>query len=220
MTAVRPPLVPLEAGFVRLRPMRTEDLPALFRAIGHPVVFAAGYGGGPAGYRDTEEGFLEFARRYYQWEAGNVYAVILVGGSHDGELVGTTTMGDIDVANESVQIGWTAYDPRVWGTVVNVQAKRLLLGAAFEHGFGRVLIQADARNERSRAAVHRIGATFEGVLRRHKPRADGSWRDTAVFSVIIDDWPAVRPLLDERIAAHASHPVEFRARPTGAPTTR
>jgi RimJ/RimL family protein N-acetyltransferase len=214
MTAVRPPARPLESGSVRLRLLTPDDLPALFSAIGHPIVFAGGYGGGPAGYRDTEAEFVEFARPYYRWDDGLVYAVVIVGGPHDGELVGTTTLGDIDLASESLQLGWTAYDPRVWGTVVNAQTKRLLLGTAFEHGFGRVLIQADARNERSRAAIHRIGATFEGVARRHKPRADGSWRDSAVFSVIVDDWPEVSALLDERIAAHAGHPVFFRDPPS------
>jgi RimJ/RimL family protein N-acetyltransferase len=87
----------------------------------------------------------------------------------------------------------------VWGTAVNPAAKRLLLGLAFDSGFGRVKIQADALNERSRAAIAKLGATFEGVTRRDGRRADGSWRDAAVFSVVVDDWPRVRDGLDARV---------------------
>jgi RimJ/RimL family protein N-acetyltransferase len=210
VTATRPTPAPLDGRFVRLVPLEREHLPALFRAIGHPIVFAGGYGGGPAAYRDTESGFLEWAEGYFAWQVGNPYAVIIVGGPHDGELVGTTTLTDFDPAREATHIGWTAYDPRVWGTAVNAEAKLLLLGLAFESGFGRVLIQADALNDRSRAAIAGIGATFEGVLRRDRLRADGSWRDSAIFSVIVDEWPRVRDLLQERLNSHGDRPVLFR----------
>jgi len=109
---------------------------------------------------------------------------------------------------------WTAYDPRVWGTAVNAEAKLLLLGLAFDHGFGRVKIQADSLNERSRAAIGGIGATFEGIVRRDIPRADGSWRDSAVFSIIRDDWPRVRAGLEQRLERHGDRPVLFRTRST------
>jgi RimJ/RimL family protein N-acetyltransferase len=200
MSAVRPdPDEALEGRYVRLEGLTHEVLPELYEAIGHPEVFAGGYGGGPQGYRDSVEGFVAFAEEYYQWGRGNPYVVRLVGGQHAGRVVGTTTLGDIEPAFEAAHIGWTAYDPRVWGTVVNPEAKLLLLGAAFEHGFGRVKIQADVLNTRSRAAIAKLGATFEGIVRRDRPRADGTWRDSAVFSVIIDDWPAVQAGLRERV---------------------
>lgn len=216
VTAIRPDREPLVGRFIRLEPLTTEHLPALFRAIAHPIVFAGGYGGGPAGYRGTLDGFTTFAEQYYAWERNNVYAVIVTGGPHDGELVGTTTLGDFVPQDESAHIGWTAYDPRVWGTAVNAEAKLLLLELAFSSGFGRVKIQADALNDRSRAAIHRLGATFEGVIRRDKARADGSWRDTALFSVIVEDWPGVCAQLTERLDAHAGHPVMFREFPRSA----
>lgn len=200
MSAVRPdPDEALEGRYVRLEGLTHEVLPELYEAIGHPEVFAGGYGGGPQGYRDSVEGFVAFAEEYYQWGRGNPYVVRLVGGPDAGRVVGTTTLGDIEPAFEAAHIGWTAYDPRVWGTVVNPEAKLLLLGAAFEHGFGRVKIQADVLNTRSRAAIAKLGATFEGIVRRDRPRADGTWRDSAVFSVIIDDWPAVQAGLRERV---------------------
>ncbi|NQX35117.1 GNAT family N-acetyltransferase [Herbiconiux sp. VKM Ac-2851] len=200
MSAVRPdPDEALEGRYVRLEGLTHEVLPELYEAIGHPEVFAGGYGGGPQGYRDSVEGFVEFAEGYYQWGRGNPYVIRLVGGPDAGRVVGTTTLGDFEPAFEAAHIGWTAYDPRVWGTVVNPEAKLLLLGAAFEHGFGRVKIQADVLNSRSRAAIAKLGATFEGIVRRDRLRADGSWRDSAVFSVIVDDWPAVQAGLRERV---------------------
>ncbi len=214
MTATRPVPASIPGRFVRLEPLRPEHLPALFVAIGHPVVFAGGYGGGPAGFRASEAGFLEWAENYFRWDDCNPYAIFLMGGAHDGELVGTTTLADFDPAREATQIGRTAYDPRVWGTAVNAEAKLLLLGLAFDHGFGRVMIQADALNERSRAAISGIGATFEGIVRRDLPRADASWRDSAVFSIIRDDWPRVRAGLEQRLRRQGDRPVLFRTRST------
>jgi RimJ/RimL family protein N-acetyltransferase len=211
VSATRPAQAPIDGRFVRLEPLLREHLPRLFRAIGHPIVFAGGYGGGPAGYRDTEVAFVEWAETYYRWEAANAMVVILKGGPHDGELVGTTTLTDFELARESAHIGWTAYDPRVWGTAVNAESKLLMLGLAFDHGFGRVLIQADALNERSRAAIAGIGATFEGIQRRDMLRADGTWRDSARFSVIVDDWPRVSELLETRLTGYGDRPVLFRA---------
>ncbi|WP_025156570.1 GNAT family N-acetyltransferase [Leifsonia aquatica] len=202
MTATRPdPAAALEGATVRLRALTLDDLPDLFDAIGRPEVFAGGWGGGPAAYRDTYEEWRAFVLRYLAWDSGNVTAVTL----RDGDrIVGTTTLGDFDLANGSAHIGWTAYAPEVWGTRVNAETKRLLLGAAFDHGFERIKLQADVLNERSRAAILRLGAQFEGVLRHTQPRADGSWRDTAVYSILSEEWPVVRAGLDERLAAQSA----------------
>ena len=178
------------------------------------MVFAGGFGGGPFGYRETRAGFVEWAETYFRWDEANPYAVYLVGGPHDGVLVGTSTLADSDPDREATHIGWTAYDPRVWGTAVNAEVKLLLLGRAFDHGFGRVKIQTDAINERSRAAIGGIGATFEGIARRDRRRADGSWGDSAIFSVIVDDWPRVRNGLEQRLEHCRDRPVLFRTRPT------
>jgi RimJ/RimL family protein N-acetyltransferase len=197
VTAHRPTPATLSGNFVQLDPLTWDDLPALYEAIGTPEVFAGGYGGGPAGYRDSLEGFTEFAHGYYNLSANNVYAVRLA----SGELVGTSTLADFDEANEHTHIGWTAFAPSVWGTAVNPETKLLMLGLAFDSGFGRVKIQADAVNSRSRAAILKLGATFEGIVRRDRLRADGTWRDSAVFSILVDEWPAVRAGLVERLAA-------------------
>jgi RimJ/RimL family protein N-acetyltransferase len=213
MTATRPAPTVLTGQFVQLVPLTHAHLPELFHAIGHEIVFASGYGGGPAGYRGTIAGFVAWAVDYFPWKTGNIFGVRLRGGPHDGQLVGTTTLCDFDETLEHTHIGYTAYDPRVWGTQVNAEAKLLLLGHAFDSGFGRVKIQADSVNERSRAAIAGIGATFEGIARRDKPRADGTWRDTAIFSVIRDDWPRVRSILTDRLAPFEGRPVLFRTPP-------
>jgi RimJ/RimL family protein N-acetyltransferase len=197
MAATRPLRRELTGRFIRLVPLERTDLPELFTALGKPEVFAGGYGGGPAGYRDTETEFCEYMGGYLQFERGNVYGVRIA----DGSLVGTSTLGDFDEAREHAQIGWTAYDPRVWATAVNPEAKLLLLDEAFAHGFGRVKLQADAMNSRSRAAIAKLGATFEGIVRRDRQRADGTWRDAAVFSILADEWPEVREGLQRRLAA-------------------
>ena len=74
-----------------------------------------------------------------------------------------------------------------------------------ELGFGRVKLQTDVLNDRSQAAIAKLGATREGVLRRHLRRADGSWRDTVVFSMLRDEWPAVQARLEERLAGALTH---------------
>lgn len=206
MSAIRPPRRELTGRHIRLVPLEEAQLPALFRAIGAPEVFAGGYGGGPAGYRDTEAGFIEFARGYYDRTANNVYGVWLPG----DRLVGTSTLGDFHEVHEHAHIGWTAYHPGVWASPVNPEAKLLLLGEAFDHGFGRVKLQADAMNARSRRAIAKLGATFEGITRRDRLRADGTWRDTAVFSILADEWPGVRAGLLARLAAFGDTPVVVR----------
>jgi RimJ/RimL family protein N-acetyltransferase len=210
MTATRPAPAVLEGRFVRLSPLTEADLPELQSAIGHPSVFAGGYGGGPQGYRESPADFAEWAHSYYQWGVGLPLVARVIGGEHDGVLVGTSTLGDFDERLEHAHIGWTAWDPRVWGSQVNPEAKLLMLQLAFDSGFGRVKLQADVRNDRSRAAIAGIGASFEGIVRRDRPRADGSWRDSAVFSIIAPEWPEVRGRLEERLERWAGEPVRFR----------
>ena len=213
MTATRPADSDLVGRFIRLSPFDVADIPELSRALRRPEVYAGGYGGGPAGLPADDAAYDAFARSYYSaGEAAMPWTVRLRGGPHNGRVVGATKLADFDLPNESAHIGWTAYDPGVWGSAVNPEAKLLLLDLAFRSGFGRVKIQADANNARSRAAIEKLGAQLDGVLRRHKRRADGSWRDSAVYSVIIDEWPAVRAGLEARLVGYGDRPVEVRER--------
>ena len=118
-----------------------------------------------------------------------------------GRAVGSTSCLDVDLAVEGLEIGWTWYAREVWATSVNPACKRLLLGHAFDDlGAQRVTLKLDARNSRSFRAVERLGARYDGTLRHHRLRPDGTVRDSAYFSVLVAEWPAVRAGLDARLA--------------------
>jgi N-acetyltransferase len=119
-----------------------------------------------------------------------------------GEVAGTTSYYEVSPATRSVAIGYTWLGRRWWRTGVNTEAKLLLLRRAFDElGAVRVVWHTDIRNERSQAAITRLGAQREGVLRKHKVRRDGSWRDTVQYAMTDDDWPGVRDRLRARLAA-------------------
>jgi|CXWL01.1.fsa_nt_gi RimJ/RimL family protein N-acetyltransferase len=100
----------------------------------------------------------------------------------------------------AVEIGGTWYAAAAQGGFVNPAAKLLLLGHAFASGAERVELKTDALNARSRAAMMKLGCTFEGIHRQHMRRPDGSWRDTAWFSILREEWPGVRARLEARVA--------------------
>ena len=118
-----------------------------------------------------------------------------------GRCGGATSYLAIDAANATVEIGATYYGPELRGGAVNPAAKRLLLANAFEAGARRVQFKVDAINARSRAAVLKLGATPEGMLRQDRVTWTGRIRDTMVFSSRADEWPGVRERLDARLAA-------------------
>ena len=191
---------------VELAPASADDAADLFRALDDERVWAKGYASGPGGRpRDVDgmRAFLAPALAAALRGERQAYVVRLAADSTlgpAGTVVGTSSLGDIDLVNERVHLGWTAYGPRWWGTAVNPECKLLLLGHAFDDcGFGRVKIQTDLLNERSQAAIAKLGASREGVLRRHVRRADGTFRDTVVFSILRDEWPAVRAGLEGRL---------------------
>ncbi len=121
-----------------------------------------------------------------------------------GEVRGSTSFYDWLPAVPRVEIGYTYYAPRWWGTTNNPACKALLLSHAFEvWGCRRVALRADTRNVRSIAAIERLGARPEGVLRAHRVAPDGSVGDTAYFSILADEWPTVRTALAARLAEAA-----------------
>jgi RimJ/RimL family protein N-acetyltransferase len=119
----------------------------------------------------------------------------------DGRVVGTTSFLEVSPADARLEIGFTVYAPEAWATQVNPACKYLLMDWAFSHGFGRVQLKTDIRNARSQQAIARLGAGFEGVLRRYQRRHDDSVRDTVVFSVTAEDWPDVRAGLLARLTS-------------------
>lgn len=140
----------------------------------------------------------EIAWRLAERESGrmNPWAVVA-----DGRAVGMTTFCSIDQSNRRVEIGHTWLSPTVQRTAVNTAAKLLLLSHAFE-SCDAIAVQfcTHWHNRQSRAAIERLGAKQDGVLRNHRLGPDGSLRDTVVYSILPHEWPAVRLGLQARLA--------------------
>lgn len=118
------------------------------------------------------------------------------------EVVGTTSLMDGSAADARCEIGFTVYKKQVWASAVNPECKLLLLKFCFEAlHMSRVQLKTDNLNERSQAAIARLGAVREGVLRRHQRRPDGTLRDSVMFSITSDEWPQVEAGLRERLAS-------------------
>ena len=205
MTFLEPDGRPLIGEVVRLDLLQPSDAAELFDALDDARVYLGGYGGGPAGRHTSMEQTAAQIDASIADPTMRGYAVRLVGevgGLSAGTLVGTTTLGDILTPHGIAHVGWTGYAPAVWGTAVNPECKLLILGHAFDTcGFGRIKIQTDGINAHSQAAIAKLGAVREGVLRRHRVRADGTFRDTVVFSILDTEWAHVRSRLETRLAA-------------------
>jgi N-acetyltransferase len=120
----------------------------------------------------------------------------------DGALVGSSRYLNVRRHDRVVEIGWTWFNPSVWQTGVNVETKLLMFTRAFETlGCVRVELKTDARNERSRGAMTRLPAHFEGIMRKHMIVPEVGQRDSAYFSVIDDEWPDVRAALQSRLTS-------------------
>lgn len=199
MVALDLPFIALEGHGLRLEPYEPAHLPGLTTALGREAVFAGGWGGGPAGSRAGRE-FADWLPTYLPLGRAYVYVVMNTSATDAARtVIGTSTILDLNPGAESAHIGYTAYTPGAWGSSVNPAAKLLLLGHLFDHGYGRVKLQADVLNARSRAGIEKLGARFEGIARRDAQRADGSWRDAAVYSIVVGEWPEVRAGLLRRL---------------------
>lgn len=118
-----------------------------------------------------------------------------------GEVIGMTMYHDVDEGRRSLGIGHTILGRPWWRSAVNTESKLLLLERAFEVlGAERVFWYTDIRNERSQRAIARLGATRDGLIRRHRKRPDGTWRDSVLFTMTADEWPAAATRLRDRLS--------------------
>ena len=201
-----PEAVELANHVVRLTPASVDDAAGLFAALDDERVWELGYGGGPAGrwpYVDAARDWLAVSDQ--AGTAPRQCWVVRLATDSDlgsaGRVVGTSSLAEWDLDHERIHLGWTAYGPPWWAGPVNPACKLALLGYAFDElGFGRVKLQTDLINTRSQAAIAKLGATREGVARRDLRRADGSWRDSVVYSILRDEWPAAKVRLEDRLA--------------------
>ena len=186
----------LENGFVRLEPHAAPHRDGLrAAAAGDTALFAYM----PA---DISGGGFD---RWFDWttsvSTGERELAFTVRRLSDGRIVGSTRYLNIELAHKRVEIGHTWYARDAWGGAVNPSCKFLLFQFGFEDlKLNRVELKCDARNARSRAAIAKLGAREEGTLRRHMVMFDGYVRDTVYFSVLAEEWPAVRAGLEKRLA--------------------
>jgi N-acetyltransferase len=190
----RPQPILLARGDVRLEPLAPHHRDGLAEAI------AADPGAFPLVGPETGGSTLEtwLAQALAEAAAGTrlPFAVL-----SEGAVAGSSSYLDIAPDDGRIEIGHTWYGQPWRGTSVNPSAKLLLCAHAFDVlGATRVQRKTDARNERSRRAIAAAGATFEGILRKHSRRGDGpGLRDVAMFSIVNEEWPGVRALLEARI---------------------
>jgi RimJ/RimL family protein N-acetyltransferase len=187
--------ITLMGKHIRLEPMRAAHASALLDAGGAAEIWE--WMPGRPLDAATMEGWLDKAIKAESLGREYPFAVMLV---PSGRLVGSTRYLDVQEDDRTVEIGWTWYAPDTWGGVVNPEAKYLLLRHAFEDwGAIRVALKTDIRNLHSQAAIKKLGAKYEGLLRNQRIRPDGSYRDTVVFSITNREWPAVKSRLEQRI---------------------
>ena len=188
--------VTLTGRHVELVPLAHDHATALAEAVQDGELWRQWYTAIPT----PERMAAEIERRLGLQDAGTMLPFAVLDGP-GGRPVGMTTYMNVDAAGPRVEIGSTWYAARVQRTHLNTEAKRLLLGHAFEAlGCLAVEFRTHVMNQASRRAIERLGARLDGILRHHQRLADGSLRDTCVYSIVAPDWPTVRTHLDWQLA--------------------
>jgi RimJ/RimL family protein N-acetyltransferase len=187
--------VTLSGQHVRLEPLAREHAAGLRAAAADGELWRLWYTQVPT--PDGVDEYIDIALRGQ--EAGTDLPFVVRDGA--GEIVGCTRYCRIEQANHRLEIGYTWYAQRVQRSALNTEAKRLLLGHAFERLMAiAVEFRTHWFNQRSRAAIARLGAKQDGVLRNSSRHPDGSFRDTVVFYIIESEWPTVRQHLDHQLS--------------------
>jgi RimJ/RimL family protein N-acetyltransferase len=190
--------VTLAGRHVSLVPLAQSHAPDLIAAVTDGALWQLWYTAIP-----SPEGMAaEITRRLGLQAAGAMLPWAVLDAA--GRAVGMTTYMNIDAAHQRVEIGSTWYASSVQRTPLNTEAKRLLLAHAFETlQCIAVEFRTHRFNQRSRRAIERLGAQFDGMLRNHQRASNGTLRDTAVYSITADEWPTVRAHLDFQLARPA-----------------
>ncbi|MGG6463503.1 GNAT family N-acetyltransferase [Solilutibacter silvestris] len=186
--------VTLRGWGVTLEPLARDHMEALKDAVEDGDIGALNYVNVPG--RDGIEAWVEKALAMR--DAGRELPFAIVA---DGRVVGSTRFYDIDLSVPTLAIGYTFHATSVWRTHVNTANKRLMLGHAFDTLAAQsVYFHTSHLNLRSQAAIERLGAHRDGILRAHKRHKDDSLRDTHTYSIIAGEWPEIRARLDARLA--------------------
>jgi RimJ/RimL family protein N-acetyltransferase len=188
--------VTLTGQHVRLEPLTRAHLDALIAAGADPSIwtwFPQHFG--------TPEAMRRFVEQALAWQQAGTAQVFVQIDAHSGAVVGSTRLAQIDAHHRRAEIGWTWLTPSAQRTAINTEAKYLLLRHAFATlGLMRVEFKTDSLNDKSRRALARIGATEEGIFRRHMLTESGRVRDSVWFSVVDVEWPRVKAHLESLLA--------------------
>ena len=192
--------VQLEGEHVRLEPLGMRH---------HADLWAVGldeeiWRWNPKPVSSSEE-MKEYIGIALRWQAEGTALPFATISKAAARAVGSTRFAHIDIANRRAEIGWTWLGRQWQRTVLNTEAKFLMLRHAFEVlGCIRVELKTDALNERSRAAILRIGAKEEGILRKHMTTSTGRFRDTVYYSILDTEWSGVKATLEQKLAQNHS----------------
>jgi RimJ/RimL family protein N-acetyltransferase len=180
--------IKLDGEFVSLEPLALDHVPSLCQAGLEPELWK--WTLSVIGDEDSMRGYVESALAD---QNKGLALPFVTRDRSSNKIVGSTRFGNIDIPNRKVEIGWTWVAPEWQRSYVNTEAKLLMLTHAFEVGNCiRVEFKTDARNEKSRAALSRLGAKEEGTLRNHMITESGRFRDSVYFSIIDSEWPKVK----------------------------
>lgn len=189
----------LQTGDIRLRPLLEGDLAALTQLAADPAI-----------WKTHREKYFEADTFKSKWfepalekaQQGKRCPFTI---ELDGKIVGSSSFYEIDDKHKRLTIGYTWFSPACWGSKLNVTSKFLMFEHVFETlSYQRIAFCIDEENIRSRKAVEKLGVQFEGILRKHVVRPDGSIRNSAIYSVIDDDWPEVKSALLDRLSCENS----------------
>jgi len=209
MEGFRPP-VSLTGRWIRLVPLSPDHAHALWEAVRDPEVrrhllHSPG---------DTLEGMRALIALRLEQQSSGVDLPFTTVLRATERPVGMTGFLHIDRANRSVEVGGTWLDSSLWRTPLNTESKYLLFRYAFETGaVHRVWLQTDLRNERAQRAIARVGAIREATFREDKLRADGSYRTSVYYGILVSEWPRVRDALESMLAR------EWRSAPETLPVS-
>jgi RimJ/RimL family protein N-acetyltransferase len=191
----------LSGDAVRLEPLREDHLDGLIDAGREPRIWSWMPADG-----STPEGMSAIVAAALGSQAAQTAVPFVTIDRRSDRIVGSSRYMNLAPDDLRLEIGWTWLDPAFQRTAINTEAKLLMLGHAFDVlEVRRVELKTDALNEQSRTAILALGATFEGIFRKHMVMARGRARDTAYYSIVDEEWPTVRAGLLARLARHGPH---------------
>jgi N-acetyltransferase len=188
----------LDGKFVKLEPLRKRHEDALTIAAGK-LDF-----GWALTHLKSRKDVMKRIQHTLELEKKNEGYAFAVLFKPEKRIVGSTSYFGIVPEHKRAEIGYTWYEQSLWGSVVNPESKCLLLKHAFDDWHAiRIQISTDVKNVHSQRAIEKLGATYEGTLRSHAIRLDGTIRDTMMYSITAEDWPRIKTILEDRIGRYS-----------------